>query len=156
VDRMSESVSLLDQETRDRLEALRRYFMEHGGSDAMIAGQKAVAAIAGTVNEQATIMAFGDAFFVLAATLLLSLATVAVWRRPTAGDHHRLPPPDRDHQRHRRALNFSSAHRGFRASHLRGQRERSSGPGEFEILRADPKLQGAGHGTAAQRDVALK
>ena len=84
VDRMSEAVSLLDEGTRERLAALKHFFMEQGGSDAVIAGQKAMAAIAGSVNQQATVMAFGDAFYMLAAALLLSLATIAVWRRPTA------------------------------------------------------------------------
>jgi DHA2 family multidrug resistance protein len=82
VNQMSEAVSLLGQDTRDRIELLTRYFMDRGGSDALGAGRKAVAAIARGVYEQATIMAFGDAFYILAATLLLALVTVAVYRRP--------------------------------------------------------------------------
>jgi DHA2 family multidrug resistance protein len=82
IDQMSEAVSLLGQDTRDRLEFLTRYFLDHGASDANVAGRKAMTAIARSVYEQATVMAFGDAFYILAATLLLALVTVALYRRP--------------------------------------------------------------------------
>jgi len=84
VDQMREGVSLLGQDTRDRLELLTRYFMDRGGNDAVVAGRKAVAAMARSVYEQATVMAFGDAFYILGATLLLALVTVALYRRPRA------------------------------------------------------------------------
>lgn len=83
--RIGEAVTLFDEDTRARLGELTQYFLQHGVGDPAVAWRKAVAAIGARVQEQASIMAFGDAFFLMGAAMILGLATVLLYRPPTAG-----------------------------------------------------------------------
>ena len=79
------------EETRDRLAALTRYFMAHGVADPALASHKAIIAIASRVREQATIMAFGDTFYLLGAALVVALIASLLLKKPdhveSAGSH---------------------------------------------------------------------
>jgi DHA2 family multidrug resistance protein len=79
---LSETVSLFDESTRQRLDQLVQYFLSHGVADPAIAWRKAVLSIAETVQEQASVMAFSDVFYVLGAVMLAAVATTALYRRP--------------------------------------------------------------------------
>jgi DHA2 family multidrug resistance protein len=57
---LSRSVSLLEQATRDRLEALTQYFVNHGVIDRVDASQRALVAIGHIVQKQAFILAFSS------------------------------------------------------------------------------------------------
>jgi DHA2 family multidrug resistance protein len=81
---IGEQVSPFDELTRQRLDQLAQYFLGHGISDPGIAWRKAVLAISKIVQEQASVMAFSDAFYVLGVAMLLALATTVLYRRPTA------------------------------------------------------------------------
>jgi DHA2 family multidrug resistance protein len=81
---LGQSVTLFDPDTRQRIDHLMRYFQERGVVDPATAWNKAVAAIAGRIHEQAYTMAFGDVFFVLGTALLLALLTLLMLRRPAA------------------------------------------------------------------------
>jgi DHA2 family multidrug resistance protein len=83
-ERLAETVSVFDENTRHRLELLAQYFIDHGTPDPGVAWHKAMLAIAHSVREQANIMVFSDAFYVLGAAMLLRLAITIVYRRPTA------------------------------------------------------------------------
>ncbi len=57
---LTQSVSLLEQATRSRIEALTQYFVDHGAIDRADASQRAVVAIGHIVQKQAFILAFSD------------------------------------------------------------------------------------------------
>ncbi|WP_028746560.1 MDR family MFS transporter [Rhizobium mesoamericanum] len=79
---LTNSVSLFEEATRDRVAKLTGYFMSHGLSDRAVASHKAVLAIALKLRRQANIMAFSDTFFVLGAALLVALLAALVLRKP--------------------------------------------------------------------------
>ncbi len=55
----------------------------HGGpGDAAMAQRRALASLAATVRQQATIMSYSDAFFIIGVTLLLCLGGLLLLRRP--------------------------------------------------------------------------
>ena len=82
--RLSEAVSPFGESTRLRLEQLAQYFVDRGSSD-LLARHQAVRTIAESVHHQASILAFSDTFLVMAAMLLLALATAPFYRLPPAG-----------------------------------------------------------------------
>jgi DHA2 family multidrug resistance protein len=84
LERLAETVSIFDENTRRRLELLAQYFTDHGTSDPEAAWSKAVLAVIHSIQEQASVMAFSDGFYLLGAAMLLGLAITAVYRRPTA------------------------------------------------------------------------
>ena len=71
---VNQSVSVLDSETRSRVDLLTNYFISHGITDPAVAGQKALIVIGRSIRQQADIMAFSDSFFLLGAALVLALA----------------------------------------------------------------------------------
>jgi DHA2 family multidrug resistance protein len=79
---LSETVSLFDEMTRQRLDQLVQYFLAHGVTDPAFARHQSVATIARAVEEQASVMAFADTFYVLGAIMLVALATTVLYRRP--------------------------------------------------------------------------
>lgn len=88
---IGESVSIFDEATRTRLDQLTHYFMAHGISDPAVAWQKAVVAIGTRVHQQAYTMAFGDAFHLLGAILVIALAAALLLKKPASlagGDAH--------------------------------------------------------------------
>ncbi|PDT14377.1 EmrB/QacA family drug resistance transporter [Rhizobium sp. J15] len=79
---LTNSVSVFEEATRDRLARLTAYFMNHGVSDQALAGHKAVVAIALKIRRQANIMAFSDTFFLLGVALVVALLASLLLSKP--------------------------------------------------------------------------
>jgi DHA2 family multidrug resistance protein len=79
---LSQSVSLLEQATRTRLEALTQYFMNHGVIDRVDAARRAYVAIGHIVQKQAFILAFSDTFYLLGAVLVVALMAAVLLKKP--------------------------------------------------------------------------
>jgi len=79
---LTNSISVFEEATRDRVAKLTAYFMSHGVSDQAVATNKAVVAIALKLRKQANIMAFSDTFFVLSAALLVALLATLLLKKP--------------------------------------------------------------------------
>jgi DHA2 family multidrug resistance protein len=79
---LTQSVSLLEQATRARIEQLTQYFINHGISDPAYAAHRAVVAIGGIVQKQAFILAFSDTFYLLGAALIVALAATLLLKKP--------------------------------------------------------------------------
>ncbi|MGZ2482583.1 DHA2 family multidrug resistance protein [Rhizobium pisi] len=79
---LTNSVSLFEEATRDRVARLTAYFMSHGVSDQALASHKAVVAIALKLRKQANIMAFSDTFFLLGVALVVALLAGLLLRKP--------------------------------------------------------------------------
>lgn len=78
---LTQSVSLLEQSTRTRIEQLTQYFINHGVLDRADASQRAGIAIGHIVQRQAYILAFSDTFYLLGVVLLAALAATLLLRR---------------------------------------------------------------------------
>jgi DHA2 family multidrug resistance protein len=70
-DRLRGDVSLYNETTQQRLQEMMQYFMSKG-ADAATASQQAIAAIAHIVQQQATVMAIDDCFYLLGLLILIS------------------------------------------------------------------------------------
>jgi DHA2 family multidrug resistance protein len=68
-----QSVSLFEEATRARIDALSGHFLRHGMTDHAAAGHQAAIAIGQVVRRQAYIMAFSDTFYLLGAALIMAL-----------------------------------------------------------------------------------
>ncbi|MBZ9792272.1 multidrug efflux MFS transporter [Rhizobium sp. 3T7] len=79
---LTNSVSVFEEATRDRVAKLTAYFMNHGVSDQAVATHKAVVAIALKLRRQANIMAFSDTFFLLGVALLVALLATLWLKKP--------------------------------------------------------------------------
>jgi DHA2 family multidrug resistance protein len=79
---LMQSVSLLEQATRTRIEQLTQYFVSHGLADRAEASHRAVVAIGHIVQKQAFILAFSDTFYLLGAALLVALMAALLLRKP--------------------------------------------------------------------------
>ncbi|QSY95498.1 multidrug efflux MFS transporter [Rhizobium bangladeshense] len=79
---LTNSVSVFEEATRDRIARLMAYFMNHGVTDQALAGHKAVVAIALKIRKQANIMAFSDTFFLLGVALVVALLASLLLRKP--------------------------------------------------------------------------
>jgi MFS transporter, DHA2 family, multidrug resistance protein len=79
---LMQSVSLLEQATRTRIEQLTQYFMNHGVVDYAEASHRAVIAIGHIVQKQAFILAFSDTFYLLGAALIVALMAALLLRKP--------------------------------------------------------------------------
>ncbi|WGF87978.1 MDR family MFS transporter [Marinivivus vitaminiproducens] len=85
---IGQSVTEFSEATRTRIETLTDYFMAHGVSDPATATHQAIIAVGNTVKAQATVMAYGDAFGVLAVMLIAGgLCIVFVRKGMGAGGH---------------------------------------------------------------------
>ena len=88
---LTQSVSLLEQATRDRIALLTQYFVNHGVIDRTEASHRALVAIGHVVQKQAYILAFSDTFYLLGAALIVALAATLLLRKPdhiSAGGAH--------------------------------------------------------------------
>ncbi len=88
---LMQSVSLLEQATRERLEALTQYFVSHGVIERADASQRALVAIGHIVQKQAYILAFSDTFYLLGAALIVALMAALLLKKPNhleAGGAH--------------------------------------------------------------------
>ena len=79
---LSQSVSLLEQATRTRIEQLTQYFVNHGVVDRADATHRALVAIGHIVQKQAFILAFSDTFYLLGATLIVALLAALLLKKP--------------------------------------------------------------------------
>ena len=81
---LSPSVSPFDEMTRQHIDQLVRHFLSHGVTDPAVAWHKAVVAIGSRIHQQAYTMAFGDAFFLMGATLIVALMAALLLKKPAA------------------------------------------------------------------------
>ncbi|EJJ28470.1 MDR family MFS transporter [Rhizobium sp. CF142] len=79
---LTNSVSVFEEATHDRVAKLTGYFMSHGVSDQALATHKAVVAIALKLRKQANIMAFSDTFFLLGVALVIALLASLLLKKP--------------------------------------------------------------------------
>jgi MFS transporter, DHA2 family, multidrug resistance protein len=79
---LMQSVSLLEQATRVRIEKLTQYFVNHGIVDHAEAAHRAVVAIGKIVQKQAFILAFSDTFYLLGAALIVALIAALFLKKP--------------------------------------------------------------------------
>jgi len=79
---LMQPVSLFEQATRTRIEALTQYFINHGVLDPADASHRALVAIGQTVQKQAFILAFSDTFYLLGVTLIVALIATVLLRKP--------------------------------------------------------------------------
>ncbi len=79
---LSQSVSLFEQATRNRLDQLTQYFMAHGVIDRADAVHRAYVAIGRVVQKQAFILAFSDTFYLLGVALIVALIAALMLRKP--------------------------------------------------------------------------
>jgi MFS transporter, DHA2 family, multidrug resistance protein len=79
---LMQSVSLLEQATRVRIEQLTQYFVNHGVVDHAEATHRAIIAIGKIVQKQAFILAFSDTFYLLGAALIVALVAVLLLKKP--------------------------------------------------------------------------
>jgi DHA2 family multidrug resistance protein len=80
---LMQSVSMLEQATRTRIDQLMQYFIHHGVVDQAEATHRAVIAIGHIVQKQAFILAFSDTFYLLGAALIVALLAVLMLRKPS-------------------------------------------------------------------------
>jgi len=78
---LSQSVSLLEQATRTRIERLIQYFLNHGIADRAQASHEAFVAIGHVVQKQAFILAFSDTFYLLGAALIVALMAALLLKK---------------------------------------------------------------------------
>jgi DHA2 family multidrug resistance protein len=81
---LMQSVSMLEQATRTRVEQLTQYFMSHGVPDQADAAHRAIVAIGRIVQKQAYILAFSDTFYVMGVALIVALCAAALLKKPNA------------------------------------------------------------------------
>lgn len=79
---LTNSISVFEEATRDRLAKLTAYFMNHGITDQSVAAHKAVVAVAFKLRRQANIMAFSDTFFLLGMALVVALLATLLLKKP--------------------------------------------------------------------------
>ncbi|MCK1708066.1 MULTISPECIES: MDR family MFS transporter [unclassified Bradyrhizobium] len=79
---LSQSVSVLEQATRTRIEELTQYFMNHGVIDGVDAAHRAYVAIGHIVQKQAYILAFSDTFYSLGAALIVAMLASLLLKKP--------------------------------------------------------------------------
>ncbi|MBX9646906.1 MAG: multidrug efflux MFS transporter [Xanthobacteraceae bacterium] len=79
---LTQSVSMLEQATRNRIDQLTQYFLNHGIADHAEATHRAVIAIGKVVQKQAFILAFSDTFYLLGAALIVALIATLLLRKP--------------------------------------------------------------------------
>lgn len=83
---LSGAVSMASNATQQTLATLTRYFLAHNTADPATAQHEAIVAVGRFVRGQASIMGYGDTFFVLGAALVLALGA-ALCLGKAAGTH---------------------------------------------------------------------
>ncbi|MCC8963467.1 multidrug efflux MFS transporter [Bradyrhizobium sp. Pear76] len=79
---LMQSVSMLEQATRTRIEGLTQYFLNHGVADQAAAAHRAIAAVGNVVQKQAYILAFSDTFYLLGVALIVALVATMLLKKP--------------------------------------------------------------------------
>src|ERR1700730_17153384 len=78
---LMQSVSILEQATRTRIEQLTQYFVNHGVADRAEATHRAIVAVGITVQKQAFILAYSDTFYLLGAALIVALMAALLLKK---------------------------------------------------------------------------
>jgi DHA2 family multidrug resistance protein len=79
---LTQSVSLFEQATRNRIDQLTQYFMNHGVIDRVDALHRAYVAVGKIVQKQAFILAFSDTFYLLGMALIVALIASLLLKKP--------------------------------------------------------------------------
>ena len=79
---LNQSVSLLEQATRTRIDQLTQYFLNHGIADRSEASHEAYVAIGHVVQKQAFILAFSDTFYLIGAAMIVALMAALLLKNP--------------------------------------------------------------------------
>ncbi|HET7594432.1 MAG TPA: MDR family MFS transporter [Stellaceae bacterium] len=79
------AVSPFAEATRTRLAQLADYFMAHGLADPAQARHEAVVAVGRIVRQQASVMGYGDTFYLLGAILVVGILATLCLRRADSG-----------------------------------------------------------------------
>jgi MFS transporter, DHA2 family, multidrug resistance protein len=79
---LMQSVSVLEQATRTRIDQLAQYFMNHGVIDRTDAVHRAYVAVGHVVQKQAFILAFSDTFYLLGVGLIVALIASLILKKP--------------------------------------------------------------------------
>lgn len=82
-DRLRGDVSLYNETTQQRLQEMMQYFMSKG-ADATTASEQATAAIAQIVQQQATVMAINDCYYLLGMLILMSGTALLLMKKAKA------------------------------------------------------------------------
>jgi DHA2 family multidrug resistance protein len=86
-DRLSAAVSLSSMNLHDRVEALGRYLLQHGGKISSLAQGRAMAQgnLYQQLLQQSTMLAYLDVIKMLAIAMVLAIPLVFLMRRPAKG-----------------------------------------------------------------------
>ena len=79
---MTPQVSLLSPATQQRLDMLQRYFQAHGMSDPQAARHEAIMAVGRIIQGQANYLAYGDAFALLGAGMIVAAVAALFLSKP--------------------------------------------------------------------------
>lgn len=79
---LTQPISLFEQATRERIEQLTQYFINHGVADHAAAAHRAIVAIGKIVQKQAFVMAFSDTFYLLGIAMIVALIAALVLKKP--------------------------------------------------------------------------
>lgn len=81
---INSQVSVFSPAARARLDALQKYFIDHGITDPDVAMHKAVIAVGKVVRSQATLMGYADSFALIGVVLVCAVGAVAVLKKGVA------------------------------------------------------------------------
>ncbi|HTY66576.1 MAG TPA: MDR family MFS transporter [Alphaproteobacteria bacterium] len=79
---LTAAVSQFDEATRARIDQLTARFLSHGITDIAVAKHEAVVAVGRVIRRQATIMAYGDAFYLIGVVMIVALIAIMLLRKP--------------------------------------------------------------------------
>ncbi|HTP83478.1 MAG TPA: MDR family MFS transporter [Alphaproteobacteria bacterium] len=79
---LTAAVSQFDEAARARIDQLAARFLSHGITDIAVAKHEAVVAVGRIIRRQATIMAYGDAFYLIGAVMIVALIAIMLLRKP--------------------------------------------------------------------------
>ncbi len=82
---LTSAVSRFDEATRERIGLLTARFLARGIADPAVAQHEAIVAIGRTIRQQATILAYGDAFYIIGAAMILALGAILLLRKAEIG-----------------------------------------------------------------------
>src|SRR5215510_8565640 len=82
---IGQSVDLGREEVRARIAELANYFAAHGVTDPAAAHNQAIIALGNTVKRQALVMAYSDAFAVIAAVLVIAGIALMLTKKVSGG-----------------------------------------------------------------------
>jgi MFS transporter, DHA2 family, multidrug resistance protein len=79
---LTQPISLFEQATRERIDQLTLYFINHGVADHAAAAHRAIVEIGKIVQKQAFVMAFSDTFYLLGVAMVIALIAALLLKKP--------------------------------------------------------------------------